>query len=292
MNSSASQNEELYRAAVGDAKAGYYVPLFYRFDQPGASRASWNWPAFFVTFFWLLYRRMYGPAVVYVMVWPIALVILAVVVGMLLGDVAGALVYWIAALGVQLVALPMFANAVFHWHVRNQIRKLSADTPSHAALVQRLIGQASTSGAAAIVGVICIGGLAAGGLVAAVALPAYQDYTIRAQVAEGLTVAAPVKNAVAQAYAATGTLPATLRSIELDPHEFEGQYVRNVEIYDGAVLIHYGKSANPLLAGRTLSLHPATLENGDIEWSCGYSAGKDVTQTDVAPKYLPTSCQL
>ena len=63
MDSNSSQNEELYRAAVGESKAGYYVPLFYRFDQPGASRVSWNWPAFFVPFFWMLYRRMYGPGV-------------------------------------------------------------------------------------------------------------------------------------------------------------------------------------------------------------------------------------
>jgi hypothetical protein len=50
MDSNPSQNEELYRAAVGEGKAGYYLPLFYRFDQPGASRVSWNWPAFFVPF--------------------------------------------------------------------------------------------------------------------------------------------------------------------------------------------------------------------------------------------------
>ena len=42
MDSNSSQNEGLYRAAVGESKAGYYLPLFYRFDQPGGSRISWN----------------------------------------------------------------------------------------------------------------------------------------------------------------------------------------------------------------------------------------------------------
>lgn len=44
--------EALYRAAVGPKKAGFNVPKFLKFDQPGASRLSWNWPAFFVPFYW------------------------------------------------------------------------------------------------------------------------------------------------------------------------------------------------------------------------------------------------
>src|ERR1700736_5568240 len=52
--------EALYRSAVGAKKADFYVPKFVGFDQPGASRLSWNWPAFFFSFYWFLYRRMYA----------------------------------------------------------------------------------------------------------------------------------------------------------------------------------------------------------------------------------------
>ena len=83
------------------------MPLFYRFEQPGASRISWNWPSFFVTFFWLLYRRMYGLAFGYLILWPIALLIVFSVVFLLLGEVFGALPYWLVALGSAFVVAPM-----------------------------------------------------------------------------------------------------------------------------------------------------------------------------------------
>jgi Protein of unknown function (DUF2628) len=57
--------EALYWAAVGPSKADYYAPKFLRFNEPGASKVSWNWPAFFVSFYWFLYRRMYGYWAIY-----------------------------------------------------------------------------------------------------------------------------------------------------------------------------------------------------------------------------------
>ena len=57
--------DALYRAAVGPSKADFYAPKFQRFDEPGASKVSWNWPAFFVSFIWFLYRRMYGYWAIY-----------------------------------------------------------------------------------------------------------------------------------------------------------------------------------------------------------------------------------
>jgi hypothetical protein len=65
--------EGLYRAAVGEKKADFYVPKFVRFDRPGASRLSWNWPAFFVSFYWFLYRRMYATWAIYSLLIPIGI---------------------------------------------------------------------------------------------------------------------------------------------------------------------------------------------------------------------------
>src|SRR5690349_20948780 len=136
MASNPSQTEDLYRAAVGEKKAGYYVPLFYRFDQPGASRASWNWPAFFVTFFWMLYRRMYGLAIGYLLLLPVVIAVLGLLLALVLGPQIGALLYYLMATGTAFVLVPMFANAIYHWHVKRRIAKLAADAPSHDALVQ------------------------------------------------------------------------------------------------------------------------------------------------------------
>jgi hypothetical protein len=64
MNATTPINDEVrYRAAVGP-RADYYVPRFLSFDRPGASKASWHWPAFFVSFPWMLYRRMWRTALV------------------------------------------------------------------------------------------------------------------------------------------------------------------------------------------------------------------------------------
>jgi Tfp pilus assembly major pilin PilA len=286
MDSPSSQSEELYRHAVGERKAGYYVPLFYRFEQ-GSSRVSWNWPALFVTFFWLLYRRMYGLAFGYLLLWPIVLVVLLGVTTLLLGPAVAGVLYWLLALAAQFVVAPMFANAVYHWHVKRRIERLAAAAPSHEALVQRVIGQAATAGAPVVVGAVVVYSFAIGGILAAIALPAYQDYTIRAQVSEGLALAAPVKASIASAYSASGNWPPAELIADA---QATGRYVSRIDVSDGAILIHYGNAANRILAGRTLSLHP--IANDDqVEWSCGYAAGANVTQTNVAPKYLPSACR-
>ncbi|HJY40111.1 MAG TPA: pilin [Steroidobacteraceae bacterium] len=287
MEPNPSQNEQLYRAAVGEKKAGYYVPLFYRFDQ-GSSRASWNWPSFFVTFFWLLYRRMYGLAVGYLFGLPIALGIVLLVLVLIFGAVAGGLLYWVGAVAINFVIIPIFANAIYHWHVKRRIAALAADAPSQDALLQRVIGQAATAGLPVIVGVACLYGVLLIGVLAAIAIPAYQDYTIRSQVAEGLNLAASIKTSVAQTYAASSSWPADLQSAGVDAAP-DGQFVSGIEVSDGAILIHYGNAANAKISGRTVSLHPVEGADG-VAWQCGYSAGDDA-QTDVEPRYLPTSCR-
>jgi Tfp pilus assembly major pilin PilA len=286
MDSNSSQNEALYRAAVGENKAGYYLPLFQRFEQ-GGSRASWNWPAFFVTFFWLLYRRMYGLALGYLLAWPFAAAIVFTVVSVVLGPLAGAVFYWFAVVGVQLVAVPMFANAVYHWHVRKRIDKLAASAPSHEALLQRVIGQASTANVAVMVGVAAVFGVAVVGILAAIAIPAYQDYTIRAQVTNGLILAADVKASMADEYAASGRWPAKAE----DPTvRFPSRYVSSIGVSDGVILIRYGKTAHKAISGRTLSLHPRVEGDQIVKWACGYAAG-GATQTDIAPRYVPHECR-
>ena len=288
MASNPSQNEELYRAAVGEKKAGYYVPLFYRFDQPGAARASWNWPAFFVTFFWMLYRRMYGLAIGYLLLLPIALAIVGMLLVLVLGPIGSAL-YSLLGIVTFFVLVPLFANAIYHWHIKRRLAALAVDAPSHEALVQRVIGQASTAGTAVIIAAVCVFGIFILGILAAIAIPAYQDYTIRTQVAEGLNLAVPVKESVAYAYASSSNWPADLQGAGLDAAP-DGKYVSGIEVSDGVILIRYGNSANSHIAQHTLSLHPVAATDGSVEWSCGYAAGSNAA-TDIAPKYLPSACR-
>jgi hypothetical protein len=144
--------------------------------------------------------------------------------------------------------------------------------------------------------------VAAAGIAAAIALPAYQDYTIRAQVSEGLNVSAAVKAAVADAYLGGGTLPAdrAAAGMAAAAEATSGAYVSGVEIDDGRVIVRFGNQANRQIAGRTLDLRPYLSANNDVIWVCGYAspgpgleAGTSFPEsgTTIAPQYLPSGCR-
>src|SRR4029079_11468312 len=83
------------------------------------------------------------------------------------------------------------------------------------------------------------------GILAAIAIPAYQDYTIRAQVTEGLNLAAPAKASVAEYFANTGSFPADNSAAGIGAStEITGKYVDTLNIAGGIITIAYGKQAN------------------------------------------------
>jgi type IV pilus assembly protein PilA len=140
------------------------------------------------------------------------------------------------------------------------------------------------------------------GILAAIAIPAYQDYTIRSQVTEGLNLASAVKAGVAESFAQTGAWPADLTEAGGDnANPPSGKYVESVTVSNGLITITYGVQANAaLIATPRLDLRPTVSTNDDVIWTCGYavpegadpvSGGADAQATDVLPKYLPRSCR-
>ena len=143
------------------------------------------------------------------------------------------------------------------------------------------------------------------GILAAIAIPAYQDYTIRAQVTEGLNLASAVKTGVAESFANTGTWPATLDEAGGDTGAPPaGKYVETIEVEDGTITITFGNDVNATIDGNFLSLKPMVSDNSDVVWLCGYFTGAGSTlsdpaggasggdATDLEAKYLPQSCRL
>jgi type IV pilus assembly protein PilA len=138
------------------------------------------------------------------------------------------------------------------------------------------------------------------GILAAIAIPAYQDYTIRSQVTEGLNLAAPSKASVAEVYANKGSFPAN--NVEAgvgDPSQISGKYVSSVTIASGVITIAYGKQANTKIVGNTVILTPGTSTNGDVAWVCGGHDTPSGISTPIAPangtveeKYLPQVCRI
>ncbi len=90
---------------------------------------------------------------------------------------------------------------------------------------------------------------------AAIAIPAYQDYTIRAQVSEGLNLSAAAKAAVAETFLNRGAAPANRPAAGMSANETDtnGKYVTQVLVTNGVIEVTYGLEANASLAGETLA---------------------------------------
>jgi type IV pilus assembly protein PilA len=120
------------------------------------------------------------------------------------------------------------------------------------------------------------------GILAAIAIPAYQDYTIRAQVSEGLSLADGAKTAVAEFYANTGNFPTSNSSAGLSTNtDIKGSYVTQVDVSGGPIVATFGNKANSAIATKTLTLSPIT-GTGSVSWKCKSNADN---------KYLPTTCR-
>lgn len=143
------------------------------------------------------------------------------------------------------------------------------------------------------------------GMLAAIAIPAYQDYTIRAQVSEGLNIAAATKVAVADTYGRTGSVPRDRVEAGLpeDARDSAGAYVTSVDIASGTILVTYGDNANSMIAGGVLALQPYVLADKSVEWRC--AAGRvpagavpmddraldSAEATTLDYRYLPSACR-
>jgi type IV pilus assembly protein PilA len=129
------------------------------------------------------------------------------------------------------------------------------------------------------------------GILAAIAIPAYQDYTIRAQVSEGISLASGAKTAIAEYYQNNGDMPAdnTVAGIEA-PATIFGKYVNNVTVArvdadNATITVTFARDANQNLidnqgAGLVLT---GTGAAGSVNWQCLDSAIPD--------KWLPSACR-
>jgi type IV pilus assembly protein PilA len=142
------------------------------------------------------------------------------------------------------------------------------------------------------------------GILAAIAIPAYQNYTIRAQVTEGLSLADGWKTAVSEYYAQNGSFPTGYTTATSGAAgqiavtgATSGKYVTGISIgTGGAITITYGNQANSKILNYTLSLNPGLSANADVIWVCGNAIAPSngssfaTVATTMPASYLPTSC--
>ncbi|HFC7978237.1 TPA: pilin [Neisseria meningitidis] len=140
------------------------------------------------------------------------------------------------------------------------------------------------------------------GILAAVALPAYQDYTARAQVSEAILLAEGQKSAVTEYYLNHGEWPANNSSAGVaSSSEIKGKYVEKVEVAKGVITATMlSTGVNKEIQGKKLSLW-AKRQNGSVKWFCGQPVTRAGTDDTVAAdntgnkkintKHLPSTCR-
>ncbi|HFC5494418.1 TPA: prepilin-type N-terminal cleavage/methylation domain-containing protein, partial [Neisseria gonorrhoeae] len=141
------------------------------------------------------------------------------------------------------------------------------------------------------------------GILAAVALPAYQDYTARAQVSEAILLAEGQKSAVTEYYLNHGEWPEdnTSAGVASSPSDIKGKYVQSVTVANGVVTAEMKPSGvNKEIQGKRLSLW-ARREAGSVKWFCGQPVTRNGDNDDVNAdgtdnkkidtKHLPSTCR-
>ena len=122
------------------------------------------------------------------------------------------------------------------------------------------------------------------GILASMAIPAYQSYTVRAQVTEGLHLSGPIKTAVAEFFNDKGGFPIDNDDAGVVAAAgFSGKYVDAISVNGADISIQFGNDASAVINGQTITL-TAIGNSGSLSWSCA-SGGV------IADTYLPSSCR-
>ncbi|HEZ5054453.1 TPA: pilin [Neisseria meningitidis] len=139
------------------------------------------------------------------------------------------------------------------------------------------------------------------GILAAVALPAYQDYTARAQVSEAILLAEGQKSAVTEYYLNHGEWPGDNSDAGVaSASDIKGKYVQSVEVKNGVVTATMASTGvNKEIQGKKLSLW-AKRQDGSVKWFCGQPVERDANAKDdvaaasdkqIDTKHLPSTCR-
>lgn len=120
------------------------------------------------------------------------------------------------------------------------------------------------------------------GILAVVALPAYQNYTIRAQISEGFIIAGGLLTAVAENYAKTNTYSTTLTTVGI-LNVPTSNYTFSVSTIDGIITVTYDAGEKTKITGGQVVLTPLDDGKGNIYWKCSIVA-------PVTTEYVPSYC--
>ena len=139
------------------------------------------------------------------------------------------------------------------------------------------------------------------GILAAIAVPAYQEYTVRAQVVEAFSLASELKGSVQEFRKDRGRLPRDNHEAGLpDPDKLIGNFVTRIEVDGGSLHVHFGNNANKLITDKVITLQPLVVIGSPaspMSWRCGLRAiptgmeAASTNHTDLDRKFVPSMCR-
>ena len=123
------------------------------------------------------------------------------------------------------------------------------------------------------------------GILAVVAIPAYQDYATRAKVSEALSLGSQVKASVTEAYSASGSLPGSNTAAGLPAStQLVGKYITDTAVNTGGVIeMTFGNTGNTSLDGALIKFEP-TISGSNVTWRC-------LVSTNTIYAYVPADCR-
>jgi Tfp pilus assembly protein PilE len=275
-----ASDEEYYKAIIGPKNQDYYLRHFFRFDIDGKISATWHWPSFLATFYWLIYRKMWLNALIYFFL-PYLFLMLFGIVGVVTGGSAdmligmGYILYFVAIY----ILLPMYANALYYKQCKKTIAAVQATTQGTQRQLGELSGKGGTSNIV-IIFILIITFVALIGILAAIAIPAYQDYTTKARTAQAASIGKAATESVGNYYNQYRAIPQSLEATGFAltlPSSVKGITVNS---QTGTVTITMDGT---VIGGKSLLFVPSQDANGQLVWSC--------MSDEIQDRYLPHDCR-
>ena len=234
--------------------------------------------AFFITFYWLLYRKMWLAALLYFILPYVCTSVLGLITS-LLGESRGLMMlgcYLAYTLAILLLP-PLFANALYYRHCQSKIRKAEALHSERQRQLGYLSAKGGTSSIILFV-VLIVGFIAVIGILAAIAIPAYHDYTQRSKMSGVYHSGQAITQELTQYYAEHQALPTDIHELAIPTLP---NWVSGVQLDSNQGVLELQLA--PPSTGQSLQFVASEDENGILSWRCQ-------SQT-IRPRALPQACR-
>lgn len=271
-------DEEAWATVVGPKNRLYYMDCFQSMAS-GGRKLMWNWPACLLTVYWLLYRKMYGWAALAFVTLSVVSIAFTGLAGTA-GSPSMALIFFAVHIALVFAVPGALGNYVYFKHCHHLMQQQEKLASSRAQYLARLEAKGGTSEFVPYaVGFLVV--IAIIGMLAAIALPAYESYTRKAKLSEAIRLGTNVANQIGMEFERTGVMPEKLD--QLQGLMATSPWITDIAIEPGTGIIRLTVVPFSSEAPGTVSLLPTIGADRQITWSCQTSGNVKEFQLPSCP---------